>query len=106
MSPEELIAWIKEKVRNKDYRIKLHSLARINERGVMPRDIIEALLNGVVIEDYPDDRRGHSCLVWGKTSSGRDLHLVCGIAEETLWIITIYEPATDKWETPERRKRS
>ena len=104
-SPEELISWIRQKIRLNEYQVKLHSLIRINERGFLPREVREALLSGKIIEDYPDDMRGHSCLVWGKTSSGKDLHLVCGIADEILWIITIYEPTADKWETPERRKR-
>ncbi|KKK59461.1 hypothetical protein LCGC14_3034140, partial [marine sediment metagenome] len=51
-----------------------------------------------------DDKRGHSCLVWGKTGEGRDLHLVCGFAGETVWVITIYEPHPEKWETPIKRR--
>jgi len=102
---KEVIAWIKEKVESNDYRAKLHAIQRINERGILPGDIKEALLNSKLIEDYPDDKRGHSCLVWGSTKEGRDLHMVCGISEDNLWIITIYEPTPDKWETPERRRK-
>ena len=86
------------------YQIKLHALQRINERGVQPIEIREALLGCTLVEDYPDDARGHSCLLWGKTGAGRDLHLVCGITDEAVWVITIYEPDSERWETPLKRR--
>ena len=95
---------IRERVREGKYQIKLHAIQRINERGVLPSDIRDALLQCVLVEDYPDDRRGPSCLVWGKTATGRDLHLVCGLTEETVWVITIYDPDMDKWESPIKRR--
>ncbi len=38
------------------------------------RDIIET---GEIIEQYTDDTRGPSCLLYGKTRLGRVLHVVC-----------------------------
>ncbi len=32
---------------------------------------------GEVIEDYPDDPRGHSCLMFGTGIEGRPIHVVC-----------------------------
>lgn len=96
--------FIKEKVTNGEYQIKLHALQRINERGILPHEIKEALLNCKVIENYPDDKRGHSCLVWGVTSENKNLHAVCGFSEGIVWIITIYEPDLREWETPEKRR--
>ena len=50
---------------------------------------------GVVIEDYPDDPRGHSCLVCGKTESGKVLNIVCGCLYDMVWIVTVYEPDSE-----------
>jgi len=61
--------------------------------------------NCKVIEDYPEDKRGHSCLVYGKTEQDSDLHIVCGIGDEMLWIITVYEPDPEEWGTPLRRRQ-
>lgn len=104
MSHESLEHWIQEKAAVGTFKVRLHALLRSNERGIMPAEIKAALLNAVIVEDYPDDPRGHSCLVWGRTSGGRDLHLVCGITDDMLWIITVYEPNPEAWETPERRR--
>lgn len=104
MEEAGIIDWIKAKVGAGQYQAKLHALQKMNERGIMPVDIKAALLGCTLVENYPDDKRGHSCLVWGRTNSGRDLHFVCGIGEELLWIVTIYEPGREEWETPGRRR--
>jgi hypothetical protein len=47
-------------------------------------------------ENYPDDKRGHSCLKSGKVS-GRHIHVICAPKEEYLAIITAYIPNEKKW---------
>ena len=91
------IQWIKQQVEEGNYQLKLHALERASFRGIDPLEAKEALLNGEIIEDYPEDKRGHSCLVYGKSESGRNLHLVCGKAYDILWIITVYEPDPSEW---------
>ena len=52
---------------------------------------------GEVIEDYPDDVRGHSCLILGRGEEGHPIHVVCSPKEEFLAIITAYVPSPDEW---------
>lgn len=52
---------------------------------------------GTVIEDYPEDVRGHSCLVLGKGVGGRPIHVVCSPKDEYLAIITAYLPVPGQW---------
>ena len=52
--------WIKEQVENGNYQLKLHAVERASTRGIDPLEVKEALLNGEIIEDYPEDKRGHS----------------------------------------------
>ena len=48
---------------------------------------------GVIIEDYPDDKYGPSCLLLGHTEAGRPLHIQCSYPSRPLIkIITLYEP--------------
>jgi hypothetical protein len=64
------------------------------------REIEEALLSErcEVIENYPDDPRGASCLVLGFTEEGLPLHLVCGVSlSDVIVIVTVYRPHPDKW---------
>lgn len=51
----------------------------------------------MIIEDYPEDKRGHSSLVLGFTKNGLPIHMVCALHEGILVIITIYRPDPDLW---------
>jgi len=58
-----------------------------------------------LLEDYPDDPRGHSCLVLGYTEHG-PVHVVCGLSRQgRLYIITVYVPSLPKWVDERRRAR-
>lgn len=96
--------WIRNQVLQGNYQLKLHAAERASLRGIDPLEIREALLHGEIIETYPDDPRGESCLVYGQTLSGRDLHVVCGLASTTLWVMTVYEPDPTAWSDPRTRR--
>jgi len=66
-------------------------------------EVEEALLFGRVLENYPDDRRGESCLVVGYSNSGIPVHIVCGERGDKLVIITVYIPSPPKFKTPYTR---
>jgi len=96
--------WIKEQVEKGNYQLKLHAVERASIRGIDPLEVKEALLNGEIIENYPEDKRGHSCLVYGKTRIKKDIHVLCGVAYDILWIITVYEPDPEEWVNPKMRR--
>lgn len=50
-----------------------------------------ALLNGMILEQYPDTGRGESCLVVGFADM-QPIHVVCGWRGEKVAIITVYVP--------------
>jgi len=74
---------------------------------IMDEEVRQAILRGKIIEDYPGDLPYPSCLIYGKTSQGRPLHMVCAYAEDDrkVIIITAYEPSPDQWIDFERRRR-
>ena len=98
------IEWIRTRVQTGDYQFRKHAAERASERGIDPLDARDALMNGVIIEDYLDDPRGHSCLVCGKTEKGKFVHIVCGCLYDILWIITVYEPDPKEWLDPLHRR--
>ena len=67
------------------------------ERMISRLDIRAVIFEGEVIEDYPDDQRGHSCLMLGFDAVDRPIHLVCSPKNEYLAIITAYLPYEDEW---------
>jgi len=59
----------------------------------------------VVIEDYPTDVRGHSCLMLGFGQGKRPIHVVCAPQADYLAIITAYLPGPARWEPDWRTRR-
>ena len=68
------------------------------------RGEVEAVVrDGEVIEDYPEDARGHSCLML-HTPRGRPVHVVCSPKVDYLAIITAYVPDPASWSADFRRR--
>jgi hypothetical protein len=67
------------------------------ERMISRHEIRNVVEHGEVIEDYPNDVRGHSCLMLGFGVDGRRLHVVCAPKEEYIAIITAYLPDPAEW---------
>ena len=94
-----LISKVKELVKNRNFRLTLHAEAERDADSISVVEIEEALLHNEagVIEDYPDDPRGHSFLLLGFTGEGKPIHTLCSVHEETLLMITVYRPDPDLW---------
>jgi len=71
---------------------------------ISPADVRKVVEEGEVIEDYPEDTRGHSCLILGWARDGRPIHIVCAPKEEYLAIITVYVPDKTQWSRDFRRR--
>ncbi len=94
----ELLAAIQDAVRAGDYAFTPHAFQRAEERDVTPGEVEEALLagNAEIIENYPGDSRGPSCLISGWTYTQRPIHVqVC--YPPLIEVITVYEPDKTKW---------
>ena len=59
---------------------------------------------GELLEDYPDDVRGHRCLLLGFGEEGRPIHVVCSPKDDFLAIITAYVPDLAQWSSDFRRR--
>lgn len=60
-------------------------------------DVRHVIEHGEVIEDYPKDVRGHSCLLLGYGEYDLAIHVVCAPKDEYFAIITAYLPDEDEW---------
>jgi len=99
------LSWITARVRQNQYIITRHAETERRNDALSIAQMEEALVNGVILEDYPDDPRGSSCLIYGR-SEGKDIHIVCKRnADDWMVIITVYVPAWPKWKTPTERNR-
>lgn len=75
-----------------------HAIRQMSKPGRMitTADIRAVIYNGEIIENYPDDIRGHSCLMLG-VADERPLHVVCAPKDDYLVIITAYPPDGQEW---------
>jgi hypothetical protein len=87
---------IKRTFRSGDYKYTQHAVERTTERKITRREIEQAVERGEIIENYPNDKYGPSCLIYGSTDDGRPLHLQCSLPPKVK-LITAYEPDPAEW---------
>ena len=64
------------------------------ERDISRADVKKCVLEGEIIEDYPDDFPHPSCLIFGYTINDKIIHVVAGSDGKYIYIITAYFPNT------------
>ena len=72
-------------------------MERCRERGIVVKDIMNAVMTGEIIEYYPDDFPFPSCLVSGQSLKGDIIHICMSDEGESSKVITAYYPSLDKW---------
>lgn len=94
----DLIAEIQQKIAEGQFEFSRHATDRMILRQITIQEIREAIDIAAIIEDYPDDKYGPSCLLLGLTVNGRPLHVQCSYPTRALIkIITVYEPEPSEW---------
>ena len=90
---------IREKIARRAYEFSKHAVDQTIVRDISVSELEQAFANrSEVIEDYPDDKFGPSCLILGFTNAGRPLHVQCSHPGRRLVkIITVYEPDAQLW---------
>lgn len=84
-----------------------HALRQMSrpDRMIAPEDVRRVVETGELVEDYPEDVRGHSCLLLGRDRDNRSIHVVCSPKDEYLAIITAYVPNPSEWEADLKTRR-
>lgn len=83
-----------------------HTLEKMMTRRISRAEVFEVLETGEVIQCYDYDRPFPSALMLGFPSS-RPIHVVVSFDEEnqTVFVITTYEPDTNVFETDFKTKK-
>ena len=93
------------KIRTGLYEYSQHAVDQSVVRMISTKEVQEAVEHGKIIENYPDDKYGPSCLIYGKTTNGRPIHVQCSYPSRPLVkIITVYEPDPALWTNFEIRR--
>ena len=94
-----LIEQIRVKIKQRHYEFSKHAVDQSIIRDISVAELEDAMAGkSEVIEDYPDDKYGPSCLLLGYTKAGRPLHIQCSYPIRPLIrIITLYQPDPELW---------
>ena len=94
----DLIDGIREKIAAGAFEFSQHAVDQMILRSIDLDEVEESIADGEVIEDYPEDKYGPSCLILGFTGTGRPLHAQTSYPTRPLVkIITVYEPDPARW---------
>ena len=89
---------IRRKVGEGRYTISFTHTEKLRLRRIKAADIEQAVKSGNIIEDYPNDPRGTSCLILGRVGH-RPLHILFAQLEaQEILVVTAYEPDPEEWE--------
>ncbi len=86
-------------IRNSRVRITDHADEEAVDDNLTNEEIYSSVVQGEVIEDYPNDKPYPSCLVLGRDVSGEPIHSVWAYNPENLWsvLVTVYRPDPRRW---------
>lgn len=102
-----LVEEIRGKIASDQFEFSKHAVDQSIMRSIRVQEIKEAIATGQVIEDYPDDKYGPSCLISGLTQANRPIHLQCSYPSRPfIKIITVYEPDSKRWSNDFTIRRS
>jgi hypothetical protein len=106
LDTDTILDTLRQAVREQQVKISLHAAKEALAEHITRPEIEAAMLDAQLLEDYPEWWLGPSCLIYGRTQDGRDIHAVVSYSELPVTIITVYEPQPPKWISPtERRER-
>ncbi len=102
----EMIEAIRSKFLFDQFEFSKHATDQSILREISVDEIRQAIKTGEIIEDYPNDKYGPSCLILGFTDNQRPIHIICSYpARPLIKIITVYEPNPAEWIENKIRRR-
>jgi len=103
----EMLDDIRAKIECRQYELSKHAVDQSILRDINVAEIEEAISGqSEIIENYPEDKYGATCLILGYTKAGRPLHIQCSYPSRPLIkIVTLYEPDPQYWIDMRIRKK-
>jgi hypothetical protein len=85
MINDSMIDEIRQKIAIGQYEYPKHAVNKTIKRGIAVNEIAEAIASrSMIIEDYPDEKSGPSCLIFGITEAGRPMYIQCSYPDKPM----------------------
>jgi hypothetical protein len=89
-----------------NFEFSKHAIDQSTARQIRVQEVRKMIVNGEIIEDYPNDKYGASCLICWFTLSGHPLHIQCSYPScPLLKIIALDEPNKQFWSVNFTRRK-
>lgn len=97
---------LREVIRSGAFQWRKHTLIRLAERNIPQHSVVEIIMKGEIIEDYPHNTPFPSCLMLGWVE-GTAYHVVVSFDRNSKigYIITAYQPSLDRFEPDFKTRR-
>lgn len=95
--------------KKQDIRISEHGYDELANDNLTAREVVSGVLDAILIEDYPEHKKGVSVLVLQKDKEGKPIHVVWGIPrgyEKPAVLITAYRPDPELWDNSFMERKS
>ena len=102
---EMILVRIQRQAKALALRVTQHAQIEMVDEDITLDEVLAAIARGQILEDYSEHRRGPCCLLFGRTNSGRPLHIVCTTSQPVLVIISVYEFLLPQWVSPTQRRK-
>jgi YgiT-type zinc finger domain-containing protein len=87
---ENLLAGVRSLAADEALRVTQGAQQEMVEDASTLDEVLQAIRNGEVLEDYPEHRRGACCRVDGFTDEDRSLDIICTTGQPLLILIAAY----------------
>ncbi len=94
---------IRQKWKIGQWEISAHARKRMGQRQITVDELGQVIMEGEIIENYPDDKPYPSCLILGKMSNSFPLYVVCALGDG-VHVITAHWLDPEKWLDPKTRR--
>ncbi|OHB66152.1 MAG: hypothetical protein A2V70_09555 [Planctomycetes bacterium RBG_13_63_9] len=104
----EILERVRALIRAGDVRISEHGYDELAEDGLTAREVLGAIQEAVVVEEYLDYPKGPCVLLLQKDRTGQPVHVVWGIPkghDKPVVLVTAYRPDPERWDKTFTRRR-
>jgi len=105
----ETLRRIRELVASGEVKISGHGYDELAADGLFADEVVAAIADALLVEDYPDFPKGPCVLVLQKNAAGEPVHVVWGIpknASSPAVVVTAYRPDPKRWTKDLMRRRT
>ena len=91
--------------KNDTITLTIYAAYRLEERNIKFKSVKSAIMNGEIIEEYPSEQPYPRVLIFGYDEKNIPIHVVVGVGDWNIQIVTSYYPTIENWEADYKTRK-